>query len=56
VLNEVVRDDVADLLRVEPPLLHPDVARSTMVEMVAAYVDGRPMPFSSSALIRVASV
>jgi len=27
-----------------------------MVEIVAAYVDGRPMPCSSSALISVASV
>ncbi len=27
-----------------------------MVEMVAAYVDGRPMPCSSSALMSVASV
>jgi hypothetical protein len=30
--------------------------RSTIVEIVAAYVDGRPMPCSSRALMRDASV
>ena len=30
--------------------------RSTIVPMIEAYVDGRPMPRSSSALTRLASV
>src|ERR1019366_5214723 len=31
-------------------------SRSTIVEMIAAYVDGRPIPFSSNSFTNVASV
>ena len=54
-LDHHLLDRLAELGREEAALLELHVARSASIEMIDAYVDGRPMPSRSSSFTRLAS-